>query len=103
MSFSAHLLPLDLLCNRCWCTLVGDTEAATFACCDESAFWTTSGIGVPDGIASPSAHKTRIVRRPDLNLGLDFVPSKSPGVGVEDLSALRLDTEPFFPLNQDML
>jgi hypothetical protein len=43
-----------------------------------------------------------MVRRPVRNLGLDFVPSGLPGVGVDDLSALRFDTEPFFPLNQDM-
>jgi hypothetical protein len=42
----------------------GETAAATFACCEDKAAWTAGGMVVPDGRARPSAHRTRIVRRP---------------------------------------
>jgi hypothetical protein len=50
-----------------------------------------------------------MVSRPDLNFGLDLFPSGLPGVGVVDLlrlrssAALRLVTEAFLLLSQDMV
>lgn len=71
-------------------TLDGETEAASFACCVESAACTAGGRGVPGGSARPSAQRTRIVKRPVRDVGF---PSGLAGVGVVERGGSSVPAE----------
>jgi hypothetical protein len=67
--------------SRLCVTLEGETDAATLACCVDSAACTEEGTVVPTGRARPSAHRTRMLRRPVREVGF---PPGLLGVGVVD-------------------
>ena len=86
-------------------TLDGDTDAATLACCDDSAACTAGGRAAPPGRARFSAHRTRIASRPDCGFPLGL-----PGVGVVERGSMSWVDRPFagcfdllFPSFQDIL
>lgn len=98
-------MPLERFACRCFVTDVGETDAATLACCEVKAACTAGGTEIPAGRAKPSAHITRIVSKPERK---GRIPAGLPGVGVVERlpmasSALRLLADDFLPLSQDIV